>query len=84
MRQISFIIGTVYAQERSQSGLPQVHDGPVDLSLSNPEFIFRLLLHLSFLEGDNLCLVLVVELLQRLLLVGGALAVESRLLPVTI
>ena len=43
-----------------------------------------MLLLLGSLEGNDLCLELVIELLQRLLLMGDFLAVEGRLLLVTI
>jgi len=57
--------------------------GP-DSSLPNSGFVFRLCLHLSSLDGGDLRLELVVELLQHLLLAGDILAVESRLLLVAI
>jgi len=68
MRRISFIVGTVFKQKRSQSGPPQVHDGPIDSGLSNSRFILCLYLHLGSLQGGDLPLEFVIELLQCLLL----------------
>ena len=69
---------------RSRSGLPQIRDGPVDPSLPNFRFVLRLRLHLDFLEGDDMSLELVGVLFQRLLLSSSIIAVESRMLSVTI
>ena len=81
-RRISFVVGVVFTQERSWYGLSQACDGTVDQSLSNSRLVLRLHLPLGSLEGDNMRVELVVVLFQRLLLSGGIIAVESRLLPV--
>ena len=55
-------------QGRSWFGPPQVRDGPVDPNLSSSRFVLQLRLHPNFLEGDDLCLELVVVLFQCLLI----------------
>ena len=63
---------------------PRIYDEPINPSLSDSRLAFRLCLLMGSLEGDNLRLELVVELLQQFLLMGGSLAVDGRLLPVVI
>ena len=69
---------------KSRSGPPHVHVGPVDPSLPNSKFVLQLRLHLGSLEGGDLCMELVVELFQCLLLAVDVLAVESCLLSIVI
>ena len=84
IRRINFTVRTIFTHERSRSGPPQVRDGLVDSTISNSRFVLKLRLHLGSLEGGDLHLELIIELLQHLLLTGGFLAVESCLLLVTI
>ena len=81
-RLISFVVKIVFTQKRRRSGPLQVRGGPVDPSLPIFEFVLQLRLRLGSLKGDNLCLELVTELLQCLLLSGDIITVESRLLPI--
>ena len=83
-RRINFVVGAVLAQERCWSGSPQIHEGSISLRLLPSRFVLPLRLCLGALEGGDLRLELVVELLQRHLFTNDVLTVESRLLPVAI
>ena len=64
--------------------LPQFCDGLIGPSVSDIRLVFRLHLLLGSLEGGDMRMELVIELLQRLMLIGGSFAVEVHLLSVTI
>ena len=71
-------------QERCQFGPPQIRDRFISPHLSPSGFVLQLHLSLHALEGGDLSLELVVELLQRLLFMNSVLTVESCLLPIAI
>ena len=83
-RRISFVVKTIFAKERRRSGLPQICSGPINLGLPPFEFVLQLCLHLDALEGGDLNLELVVELLQRLLFAKDVRVIETCLLLITI
>jgi len=82
-RRVSLVVGVIFAQERYWSG-PPLCDGHIALCLSHFGFVLQLRLRLGALEGDDLSLELVVELLQHLMFMIDVLTVESCLLPMAI
>ena len=83
-RQVIFVVEAVFARERRWSGPPQIRDGPNALRLYNSKFVQRLCLLLGPLEGGDLCLGLVVELIQHFMFMKDVLAIESCLLLIAI